>query len=327
MPDSNRSTIGNASLRRYVRWAGLVCALVLACGVIQHAIYYQKASRNAEYYSRDAKNVISVLCQKIVTKDCADRTREISDAAHQQQREEYDLYSQQAMALWTAIMGGMAVLGVFLTAIGVWFIKRTLDATLDAVEDTGNATDAMIRQTNLMEQNQRPWLMIDDFKFDGPKTVETAWWIDFSFSVRNIGNSPAKNVLIQSRWFRTEAEAYDAISSQIFPETTYFKRDVRRPIMMPNDTELSSGQAAYNSNPDGDLRNAGDISVMWIVVKIEYLSAANGVEHVTMEAFIPTPREWAGAKLSFILTAVSGETDKYGGAVDARRFDAIAVAT
>lgn len=40
---------------------------------------------------------------------------------------------------------------IAVTAVGVWLVKRTLDATLEAVEDTGKATDAMIEANKIAE--------------------------------------------------------------------------------------------------------------------------------------------------------------------------------
>ncbi len=76
---------------------------------------------------------------------------ETIDAYQQTQEFEYraeaDLMAQQDMAFWAMLMFFASLVTIAITAIGVWLVKRTLDATLKAVEDTSVATAAM-REAN-----------------------------------------------------------------------------------------------------------------------------------------------------------------------------------
>jgi hypothetical protein len=86
---------------------------------------------------------------------------EAIEAAQDQSDARQDLYAQQDMSKWAFWMVIVSGLTVGITAVGVWFVKRTLDATLEAVADTGKATAAMIRQNEIAEKAQRPWLDFD----------------------------------------------------------------------------------------------------------------------------------------------------------------------
>lgn len=101
----------------------------------QWEIDYDAAS-NAASYAADAKNDIAAKCGGLTAQARDDCEDEINDPARANQRDEYDLAAQQTMALWTAIMGGMAVVGVALSGVGVYLIWRTWGATQEAAENS-----------------------------------------------------------------------------------------------------------------------------------------------------------------------------------------------
>ena len=103
-----------------------------------------------------------------------------------------DLVAQQDMVFWAMLMFFATLATVAITAIGVWFVKRTLDATLKAVEDTGHATDAMIRANDIAENAQRPWLDVD-LEFDWGLRDEKSITLSCNVIVKNIGGMPARN--------------------------------------------------------------------------------------------------------------------------------------
>jgi hypothetical protein len=81
------------------------------------------------------------------------------------EREKRDLAAQEASATWAFWVVLFAAVQTILTVVGIYFVKRTLDATLRAVEDTGQATEAM-REANqisrdAMNAQYRPRVHID----------------------------------------------------------------------------------------------------------------------------------------------------------------------
>jgi len=193
MSGSNQGAISNAELKRYVKLAAIVAALILTYGIIQHTIYYHQATSNAEYYSKNAKKQLSFDCTRIERIEPSDCSRKINNTARQQQRDEYDLYSQQAMALWTSVMGGMAIVGVFLTALGVWFVKRTLDATLEAVDRTGDATDAVLKSNEIAKKFSRQQLQANISLSDVTHNTKLNKKVYVKLRVTNDGQTPALN--------------------------------------------------------------------------------------------------------------------------------------
>lgn len=107
------------------------------------------------------------------------------------------------MAFWAMAMFFATLLTVAITAIGVWLVKRTLDETIKAVRETGEATEAM-REANIIaressEHQLRAWLFLDHLRCERRQEGETRWW-DLSLIVTNSGQTPAKDVIVKIGW-------------------------------------------------------------------------------------------------------------------------------
>lgn len=150
------------------------------------------------------------------------------------QREQRDLVAQEAAALWGFWIAAIALLQLVATVIGLFFIKRTLDATWKAVEDTGQATRAMLEANEITKEAQRPWIVIEprleDFYLDG-RLFGFSMFIKF----RNIGNTVATgwwrgmNVIFTGEDFLTEASKIVQELSKPTPSTPA--------ILMPQDED------------------------------------------------------------------------------------------
>lgn len=127
MPDSDRRNWikGHGGLAASVFAAILFVVLVVWPSWLQQRELYNEATRNAEHYARNAKNQIAIKCTSLTGQARTDCTNKENETARDRQRDEYDLYSQQVMALWTGVMGGMAVVGVSVSLIGVYLIWQT----------------------------------------------------------------------------------------------------------------------------------------------------------------------------------------------------------
>ncbi|WP_209347339.1 hypothetical protein [Pontixanthobacter sp. CEM42] len=109
-----------------------------------------------------------------------------------------DLKAQQGMTFWAAIMTLVAAFTAIITALGVWFVKRTLDATLKAVEDTSEATAAMVEANRLTASSQRAWIDIEpEYRIEG--RPQDRIFISTSSHFSNIGRSIATKVYRMSR--------------------------------------------------------------------------------------------------------------------------------
>ncbi|WP_435418669.1 hypothetical protein WAB17_03625 [Parerythrobacter aurantius] len=77
------------------------------------------------------------------------------------EREKRDLAAQEGMAVWAYWMAVFAGLTTIITLGGTLLIWRQVVLTTEAVKDTGNATKAMVRQNELTEAAQRPWVTVE----------------------------------------------------------------------------------------------------------------------------------------------------------------------
>jgi hypothetical protein len=95
-----------------------------------------------EHYEREKKAALAA-CAETKDGDAVECATKAIEAAQENSESRQDLYAQQDMSKWAFWMLVASAATFAVTALGVWFVRRTLDATLEAVEDTGRATKAM----------------------------------------------------------------------------------------------------------------------------------------------------------------------------------------
>lgn len=114
-------------------------------------------------------------------------------ASHDAQRSERDLSAQRQMADWAFWVLVVSFGGTVITAIGTVFLAIQIKLTREAVNETGLATQAMIRQNYLAEQSQRPWININvdinEAVLDGERNLVVI------FRFENIGQTVARDIL------------------------------------------------------------------------------------------------------------------------------------
>jgi hypothetical protein len=86
-----------------------------------------EAAQRAKIHGQNAENRIERVCYSPLAKpDCVDEARQ---AQRENEREEQDLAAQKVTAWWTKVMGLAALIGMALSAVGVWLVKTTFDET------------------------------------------------------------------------------------------------------------------------------------------------------------------------------------------------------
>ena len=195
--------MSNSDWRKYAKIVGLASAAFLALALIYGAGYFTgdlsgyyagDADRAANQYPGDTQRMIDD-CFKLPSRPATVKcVSEASASARENQRAEKDLVAQQDMADWAWWVMVIGVLQFFATIATLGFVKLTLDATLEAVKDTGDATKAMLRQNELTEATQRPWLSVT-IEAVGPHRIEeNALHIGFQILIKNSGPMPAHYV-------------------------------------------------------------------------------------------------------------------------------------
>ncbi|BAK65342.1 hypothetical protein SLG_06670 [Sphingobium sp. SYK-6] len=169
-----------------------LCAVIYATG----RAYGIEAGRNQvtarEHYERAKKDALEA-CAGRQSSALAECVTKAIEAAQEQSESRQDLYAQQDMAKWAFLMLIASVATLALSAVGVWFVKKTLDATLDAVEDTGKATNAMLVQNEIAANAQRPWIFINIDLLSCTLIERRGIKLGFKVQFRNTGQMVAEN--------------------------------------------------------------------------------------------------------------------------------------
>ncbi len=185
----------------------------------------------------------------------ADSIRCITEAlekAHVSAIERQDLFAQQDMAKWAFWMTLFTGASVCVGLLGVWFVKGTLEATLQALDDTRSATKAMEAQNRLTELGNRAWLSISIVQFGPMKYDEDGRYrLTYGLKVTNHGNMPALAVSSGAELERTGANGVIDFAR--------FIREVARFSKFSSQTVLPN-QTVYQEIRDQfiDLEGVGD---------------------------------------------------------------------
>lgn len=199
MSDSDWSDNSQSYLRHWLFRALVAATAVIAVIGIQNWADYRNASSRAANDARNTENQIAAEC--VAGRAYAECSREIEQASRAEQRDEYDLYSQKTMALWTSVMGSMAVLGVALSGIGVYLIWGTWRQTAEA--------NKLLRQ---QLQDARSLLGADLFLGQAHAGIsdlaDGAHRKNLSVQIRNEGSSRAKFISIRDpKFFPVDGKA------------------------------------------------------------------------------------------------------------------------
>ncbi|MEZ5695388.1 MAG: hypothetical protein R3E18_02835 [Sphingomonadaceae bacterium] len=197
MSDSNRGE-RNQALGSGLAVLAAIALVSVIVGVLAYSQGIESERRN-EYppaYAETAKADALRSCAGGEVSAVFECVYEKVEASQSQARAEQDLDAQQGMKFWAAIMAILTLGTMILTGIALWFIKGTLEATVimagetqELTAETVKATKAMIRQNEITEAAQRPFIIVQpsispDRNADFAKPV--------SFQYVNHGKLPAR---------------------------------------------------------------------------------------------------------------------------------------
>ena len=192
MSGSDRSK-GNPLIEWALPLIGIVIALLLAVGLgwldgREAERRYQSPHRHAESAKANAKRA----CEGTEPEAVFECVYEKVEASENTAQTEQDLSAQQRAATSALASAIVALFTLVATIVGVWFVKRTLDATLEAVQDTSEATEAMRAANQIAHLGVRPWLKLESLNVRSLVLIgdEAEFTIEALF--RNIGKTPAK---------------------------------------------------------------------------------------------------------------------------------------
>ena len=249
---------------------------------------YRHSAANASIkYQADANSNIKERCLSATAFAEEDCTAKAYEAAREGQRKEQDLAAQNITAWWTKIMGIAALIGMALSAVGVWLVKTTFDETRKANEIAKMAIEIENRPIMLFKGFD-----ISPFQGNGGKFIVAAIW-------DNVGKQPAfvvKKTI--SRHYVGELEQYavglhdstipdeqteivrvscQSVSPSILVDTSSMARSKGLDFEAAEALSQKSGSIATSDLPMKEVINGK----MYMISTVEYQSALGHPERVT----------------------------------------------
>jgi hypothetical protein len=224
---------------------------------------YEWASyqRNSEY-TADSYSPAYDACLRLSVDRQPDCVSKANNEYRENERKEQDLVAQQTTAVWTFLMGGAAIVGMMLSALGVYLVYTTFDETRKA---NGIAVDTNRAWISFVA-NENGHLTI------GHDRIEYA----ISVNLDNHGARPAINVRGRIiAYINTEPKDLMLLARRMF-QTGEDQSQVL--TVFPNQKpELHMGAVQ-------DINGAGSGKIV-MVIGICYQDAATATERYTAEAF------------------------------------------
>lgn len=135
MSASGRGIVTKARLIAVsVAVAVAVCTIAIGWGLSESAKYQRQADDHAAEYAKYAHDYVGYGCVSMPALDKANCLAKARNERRAYERDEQDLVAQRQSALWAYIMGAAAVFGVGLSAVGVWLVYTTFNATREGNE-------------------------------------------------------------------------------------------------------------------------------------------------------------------------------------------------
>lgn len=195
---------------------GVATAILLSCLIVGFLAYSEgyrrEAGQNRTYeYEQAAKNNAIIACRNLEPAAIADCVYDEVGSAREKSQGEQDLDAQQSMARWAAVLTIISALTTLISWVALKYLRDTFGKTAEMAEQTEKmalasieATNAMVRQNELAEEAQRPWLKIDEVRIEHLEFEEYPDRVDIKdiFSaaieveVRNLGKAVANEVQI-----------------------------------------------------------------------------------------------------------------------------------
>ncbi|WP_324743651.1 DUF6471 domain-containing protein [Tsuneonella sp. CC-YZS046] len=158
------------------------CALWIGYGLLESTNYERQARAKTEEYSRHTSDKVAETCVGIPR---AERIRCFYEAIDAQAEYEYnqaDLVAQRQSALWAYIMAVAAIIGMALSAVGVWLVWTTFRETKRTADEANEA--------NKISRDQiRAHLICEGGEFQVGEN-----FANFTLKFKNIGNSNARQI-------------------------------------------------------------------------------------------------------------------------------------
>lgn len=148
----------------------------------------------------------------------AERIASGADPADADEREKRDLAAQESMSVWAFWLLLVSGAGTVTTMIGTGFLLWQIILTRKAVEDTGEATEAMREANEIARQSSerqlRAYLSVTGVEFGGARSPGR---LRATVNFLNTGQTPAKDVRVHLNIYVLK---WDEYRSTVLPDTS-----------------------------------------------------------------------------------------------------------
>jgi hypothetical protein len=193
MSGSNRVNVSKTGLIIGLLLALAICIGWIGYGLSKSAEYERQADNKRSEYSEYTRQKIADTCVGMPDLEAVKCRYDAFDAQREYNSNQSDLIAQRQSALWAYIMGAAAVIGMALSAVGVWLVKATFDATREAnvIQKTAmkNAEIDAKEARNALVESDRAVIIIPN-SIRGRQEIDDT--VSLYFSVENNGRTAAK---------------------------------------------------------------------------------------------------------------------------------------
>jgi hypothetical protein len=223
---------GKKSASRLIRGgiiASIICAVIIVFGFLQAANYERQANDKRAEYSEYTNEKVAQTCIRMTAVERLKCVNEAFEAKRNYEANQYDLEAQRKSAFWAFIMGAAAVIGMALSAVGVWLVKTTFRET---------------QQANVIARNaQRAWVTLKAKPEAIKRREGYGLHIRATFVAENIGGTAATEFdICHAVLFKGQTEKSTSILDRIDEHIEEWKADytdMGRSYLLPKDTETS----------------------------------------------------------------------------------------
>lgn len=143
----------------------------------------------ASQYEKSAERRIEATCARLEGVSLSECIIQIEQSERENHRAQKDLRAQRWMAIWAFVMAGTAIGTLIVTAIGLTWIKATLDQSREAVRSADNAVDVT---RSIGRAQVRAYAAVEAITIS--KVPDSMGRFEAEVTLRNTGQSPAWRV-------------------------------------------------------------------------------------------------------------------------------------
>jgi hypothetical protein len=248
---------------RNAAWVAVCILLCLTAAMVSYAAHlkgYQRADKDHQsgYAAHYADQIDEKDCAaKTTAKEAAQCYKESSNAAHENTRAEQDLNAQREMAYWAELMVWFSMIigvsSIFITGVGIHYVRRTLDVNSAAVKAANDAVEVTRTIGEMQTRAYVGFYSCEATDFNGVFYI--------TVQVKNVGQTTAKirAYLIQSHFVYLNPEENRGSSSG----------DGGGAFTLPPNGTIGLRGGSFNSRLTGMMPPFG--SLYWLRVKLLYI--------------------------------------------------------